>query len=361
LFIVTHQTFELWFKQVLLDLDEVLSDARAICEKHGSSIPSADLAERDPENAPPLRRHAAGYPKTKQVLASVLAENEWERSWAQELHEPGAFPARGSALVHAIELGWFDDETLARFARRVERAGRILRHATGAFDILATMPPEEFLHFRSRLNPASGFGSTQFRELEITLGLKDAHRRKLDATGDLSFKRHMPPDEVERMRARIDQPSLRDLVYAVLNARDVRGDEATASARADRVMSQNLVALHDDIAALRAQRGDLGDIENWLHSRWRNVDEIMTHAENLVLVTLYTDPRTRPALREFLERCLEFDDAIRAWRQTHIPMVERIIGARPGTGGGGIAYLSTTLKYPRGFPCLWEFRSILTG
>jgi tryptophan 2,3-dioxygenase len=84
------------------------------------------------------------------------------------------------------------------------------------------------------------------------------------------------------------------------------------------------------------------------------------HAETSVLVTLYCRGGARPALRELLERCLELDDALRAWRQMHIPMVERIIGARPGTGGGGIAYLATTLRYTRAFPCLWEFRSILT-
>jgi tryptophan 2,3-dioxygenase len=360
LFIVTHQTFELWFKQILLDLDDVMGRAEAIARSHGAEIPPADLAARDPADAPPLRRALAQYPRTRALVEGPLGANEWEKRWAQELREPGAFPARGAPLLGALELGWFDGATLALFARRVARAARILKHATGAFDVLATMPPEEFLHFRSRLNPASGFGSTQFRELEILLGLKDAHRARLVGTGELSFRRHMPADEVARMESRVARPSLRDLVYALLDARDVRGDEAAAAARADRVMAANLAVLHDDQATARAQWGAATDIEGWLHSRWRTVDEILTHAECVQLAEFFARGTTPPALYDLLERCLELDDALRAWRQTHIPLVERIIGARPGTGGGGIAYLGTTLRATRAFPCLWEFRSILT-
>lgn len=360
LFIVTHQTFELWFRQMLHDLDDVMARVGFIVQAHGARIPEADLASRDPADAPPLRRALAGYPRTQQVIEQVLGGNEWERRWAQELREPGSFPRPGAPQLDAIELAWFDDATLTHFARRIERAEKILRHATGAFGILATMPPEEFLAFRSRLNPASGFGSTQFREIEITLGLKDMHRRKLASRGELSFTRHMPADEVERMQARMAAPSLRDLVYALLNARDLRGGDAAATARADEVMASNLRSLHHDFELAAARWGGVRDVESHLHAQWRNVDEILLHAENVQLATLYCDPRARPALRDLLERCLELDDALRAWRQTHIPMVERIIGARPGTGGGGLAYLSTTLRDSRAFPCLWEFRSILT-
>src|SRR5713226_1443627 len=39
--------------------------------------------------------------------------------------------------------------------------------------ILETMPPVRFLEFRDELNPASGFQSMQFREIEFSSGLKD--------------------------------------------------------------------------------------------------------------------------------------------------------------------------------------------
>jgi len=41
-------------------------------------------------------------------------------------------------------------------------------------DVLETMTPQDFLVFRDRLAPASGFQSVQFRELEFVLGYKRA-------------------------------------------------------------------------------------------------------------------------------------------------------------------------------------------
>jgi len=323
-------------------------------------IPRATIMQRDVSDAPPCRQVAAGYPLTRQVVDEVLSANEWERRWAQELHQPGALPRPDDSAAPPISLSWFDAEDLALFARRLSRATRIFRHATGAFDILSTMPPEEFLTFRSRLNPASGFGSTQFREIEILLGLGELHRRKLESKGDLSFHRHMPAEEVTRIEERLAEPSFRDLVYAMLNASDLRGTDAVAARRADRVMAGNLVSLHDDFALSQAQFTGASDVENHVHNRWRVVDELLTHSEHIALVELYTRGGSMPSIREFLERCLELDDAVRMWRLTHVPMVERMIGARPGTGGGGIAYLQTTLRNTRAFPALWEFRSILT-
>ena len=41
------------------------------------------------------------------------------------------------------------------------------------FTILETMLPTHFLAFRGKLEPASGFQSEQFREIEFLCGLKD--------------------------------------------------------------------------------------------------------------------------------------------------------------------------------------------
>ena len=51
------------------------------------------------------------------------------------------------------------------------------------------------------------------------------------------------------------------------------------------------------------------------------------------------------------------DEGIQEWRYRHVKMVERIIGARAGTGGSsGVDYLRRTLFRPS-FPDLWEIRS----
>jgi tryptophan 2,3-dioxygenase len=62
---------------------------------------------------------------------------------------------------------------------------------------------------------------------------------------------------------------------------------------------------------------------------------------------------------DLCERLTEFDELMVAWRLRHIQVVERIIGARRGTGGSeGTSYLRTTLG-KRLFPELWEARTML--
>ena len=59
------------------------------------------------------------------------------------------------------------------------------------------------------------------------------------------------------------------------------------------------------------------------------------------------------------ERLVDLDEGLQEWRYRHVKMVERTIGAKPGTGGSaGAAYLRTTLLRPA-FPDLWAIRSRL--
>ena len=59
------------------------------------------------------------------------------------------------------------------------------------------------------------------------------------------------------------------------------------------------------------------------------------------------------------EALLQHDELAAAWRARHVVMVERMIGAKTGTGGStGAAYLRgrLDLKY---YPLLWDLRSAL--
>ena len=58
-------------------------------------------------------------------------------------------------------------------ARLLRRCTEITRVLVEQFTILETMLPTHFLAFRGKLEPASGFQSEQFRELEFLCGLKD--------------------------------------------------------------------------------------------------------------------------------------------------------------------------------------------
>src|SRR3954464_6386859 len=53
-----------------------------------------------------------------------------------------------------------------------KRVRTVMKTLVGQLDILETMTPMSFTSFRDRLETSSGFQSTQFRELEFTLGYK---------------------------------------------------------------------------------------------------------------------------------------------------------------------------------------------
>ena len=53
---------------------------------------------------------------------------------------------------------------------RLERCHTIERVLVGQVDVIDTMTPQDFLAFRTKLAPASGFQSSQFREIEFLSG-----------------------------------------------------------------------------------------------------------------------------------------------------------------------------------------------
>jgi tryptophan 2,3-dioxygenase len=181
--------------------------------------------------------------------------------------------------------------------RRVHSIQRLLEQQV---DVLETMTPQEFNAFRDRLDPASGFQSAQFREIEFIGGLRK--------TGYLS---HLEPtsDERARLELRLSQPTLYDRLKELLARRGFAVDPSGA--------------LLDSLQTIYERSSDLYD--------------------------LYL----------LLEDYIEFDERFLIWRGRHVRMVERMIGMKPGTGGSlGVPYLERTLE-KRFFPELWQVRTRL--
>lgn len=237
LFIIVHQTYELWFKELLHDLDAVVANLK----------------------------QAAAMPESH-----------------DEVYEA---------------------------ARLLRRCTEITRVLVEQFTILETMLPTHFLAFRGLLEPASGFQSEQFREIEFLCGLKD----------EKMLRYHRPtPEAFERLRRRLDEPSLHDVFFAALQA-----------------MGKVLVT-------------DTKNEQEKFQARARAVHE------------LYKDENHHRDWIDVCERLTEFDELVVSWRLRHIQLVERIIGTRMGTGGSaGASYLKLTLD-KKFFPELWEARTLLT-
>jgi tryptophan 2,3-dioxygenase len=238
-------------------------------------------------------QHLESDPPAHDELLFITIHQVYELWFKQLLHEVGA--AR-DAMLGGVEGGrlWWAQHLLAR----VHVIERVL---VQQIDVLETMTPQDFLEFRQRLAPASGFQSVQFRELEFLSGAKDP-----------SFVRRfrgLTDDERARLQLRLDEPSLWDAFLQVLEHRGLPvGDdeEVTDSVRR---------AAHD-----RAAYGEV----------WALAEALLQH-----------------------------DELAAAWRARHVVMVERMIGTKTGTGGSsGAGYLRSRLDLQY-FPLLWDLRSVL--
>ncbi|MBI3927094.1 MAG: tryptophan 2,3-dioxygenase [Armatimonadetes bacterium] len=220
-------------------------------------------------------------------------------------------------VLHELERAIFfiEQDNVLRANHFVRRVVRILRLLVEQIHILETMTPAEFLQFRDRLNPASGFQSVQYREIEFLAGLRDERYLKV-------FQ-HQPELEA-RLRARMEGPSLRDSYYRML--RNLQLDTGSKPPPPD-----------------PEAPGDLQERQ-----------EVMA-----ALIAVYEDPDSNLPLYLLSESLVEFDEYLALWRQHHVLVVERSIGSKRGTGGSaGVSYLRS-LVGKQCFPYLWEARTYL--
>jgi tryptophan 2,3-dioxygenase len=244
-------------------------------------------------------------PQHHDELLFITIHQAYELWFKQILHEIDA----------AIIL--MSEDRLAAAARTMRRIVEIEKLLVTQIHILETMSPINFLAFRDQLNPASGFQSMQFREIEFASGLK--HEGLLHEFRNDEFVRG-------RLQKRFAAPSLGDAFYAALRK---RGLEAPA----DGASEKESLTLEE-----RKKRYE---------KRTGAVLEILTHFEE------------RYEEFQLAEALLEHDEYFSLWRSHHIKMVERMVGTKRGTGGSeGVGYLQTTLE-KKFFPELWEARTYL--
>jgi tryptophan 2,3-dioxygenase len=215
-------------------------------------------------------------------------------------------------LLHEFDrvMRLLEEDEPHRAQHTLKRILTILKVMVAQLDILETMTPLEFLSFRERLDAASGFQSDQFRQIEFLLGVKS--RRAIDRFPEAGRAR-------TALERRFHEATLWDAFLRYLSR---EGYEVPASHLA-----------RDAAAAIEPSP----DIQR-------------------LLVQLY---RRDVKNAELCERLVDLDEGFQEWRYRHVKMVERTIGAKPGSGGSaGAAYLRETIGRPI-FPDLWEIRSQL--
>ncbi|WP_370319092.1 tryptophan 2,3-dioxygenase [Oricola sp.] len=205
------------------------------------------------------------------------------------------------------------EDRLPPAMKMLARVSRIFEQLNSSWDVLRTMTPSEYTHFREKLGQSSGFQSSQYRLIEYLLGNRNhamlrphAHR----------------PDIAARLEAELATPSLYDEVLRLAARRGI---------------AMPALVLTRDVS--QTHRPDDRVIAGWR--------------------TVYEAPEAHWDLYELAEKLVDFEDYFRRWRFNHVTTVERVIGFKRGTGGtGGISYLKRMLEVEL-FPELWHVRTEL--
>ena len=227
-------------------------------------------------------------PAQHDELLFIIIHQTFELWFKQILHELDA--------THAF----IKERRLMRAARNLRRICEIEKILVQQFQVLETMTPHDFLLFRDELKPASGFQSSQFREIEFVSGLKDENLMKFFDDDEFA---------VIRLNARFGGETLHGAFFDLLKERGMETET----------------------------------YERRVASTVKIIKEIEKYAEEF----------------ELEEALLEHDELVSKWRVHHIKMVERTVGGKMGTGGSeGIGYLQKTLA-KRFFPEFWEARTRL--
>src|SRR5215218_7510753 len=117
-------------------------------------------------------------------------------------------------ILHELDaaIQFMEEDRVPAATRAIKRVVEIEKLLVNQIHILESMTPISFLAFRDQLNPASGFQSMQFRELEFSSGLKDERILREVQSDEFAFK---------RLQCRMDQPTLADAFYRALERRGI--------------------------------------------------------------------------------------------------------------------------------------------
>lgn len=219
-----------------------------------------------------------------------------------------------SLIIHELEAamrelvsGRFEPamKKLTRVARSQEQMG-------GAWDVLKTMTPADYLGFRHAFGKASGFQSWQYRTIEFLLGNRQRYMLRPFAE---------QPAHHARLAAILDAPSLYDIALAALAERGLLAP-----------------------SALRLRYDAPPEASEAVLAAW---------------LAVYRDTRAHWDLYYLAEKLVDVEDNFRRWRFNHVTTVERLIGQKTGSGGtSGVGYLRRALDIVL-FPELWQVRTHL--
>lgn len=318
LFILVHQVFELWFKQILWELEFVRN---FLISYEDPWLPKHEV------DSNPILRCVQRLNRSDKIMRLAT-----EGYGVMETMNPGDFlmfrdflsPSSGFQSVQLRELeillGLKDEE-------RISCAGRHYREAFMANGENKTN------HFDTRLSEMS---------------LKDSLY--------VYLRRHVPTANLDQFLA---------AYFEVINTQN---DEKSKDFEEELSLLEKMMARTGD-AREQSYLKDLTEKAKFGRTLARNSSEDVKmffkdpllgvqRTSILFLFTYHTHPKLA-ATSELVSGMLAIEQAVLLWRQRHARMVECFIGRRPGTGGSsGVEYIDATAAQYRIFTDIWRIRSL---
>ena len=268
---------------------------------------------------------------------------------------------------HIFTQGHINDNSddLSRVVYKLKRIGKILELINQQVTVLETMTSLDFLEFRNRLLPASGFQSKQFRLIEAKLGLKMDQRYKREyykytRRGSLSEADLRQVDQAE------SESTLKELIIEWLERmpffeeeywRDYRQAADSDSAGMHKFWVDYRNAYQHSLSGNESER--LAEFDRVFFEEGRgSVSPAAMRAA--LFITIYRNLPIFHMPFELLNTLSEIDELLSNWRYRHFLMVRRMIGLRVGTGGtSGAGYLEGTLSQHYAFREITEVATFL--
>jgi len=302
-FIIVHQTFELWFKQIIRELSEV----RNILSQE--QVPEKDI----PQAVERLGR-------TTEIFK--LMATQWS---VMETLTPQGFLSFRDGLGSASGFESFQMRK---------------------FEILLGLKNEDRLFGMDPIDTFRKLAENSEKDAAILQDLEDA-LAKPSLEESLMKWISRTPIMGSIYGSEKDSESVEDYVNKHLLAHKSMGEDA-----AKRMSSYGTSDL--DKAVERFNSAHQSAISFLVPE-----GKINRARASLLFIESYRELPLLAWPRKLIDAIVELEESMVKWRHSHARMVERIMGRRIGTGGtSGVDYLDKTSQY-RVFKDLWAVRTIL--
>lgn len=313
------------------------------------------------------------------------------REYGKEAHEEMLF-----ILIHQVYELWFkqilhefdwivdkfsgdvlNEKDLPGCVNKLNRVIKIQDLLLAQMTVMETMSPMDFLEFRDLLIPASGFQSTQFREIEIKMGLSTDNRPMVDRKfflGRLNKEDRAKLEEIEKgdnLYVLVER-WLERLPFTESNEFDFwkayKGSVEEMLEHDREIISTNPMLTENEkvmqLENLKSTKETFfsllspGSHQKLMDEGKRKLSQKATL--NALFILLFREEPILTNPYNFIRALIDVDENFTTWRHKHALMAHRMLGTKIGTGGSsGHVYLKSAADNSRVYKELFDLSTFL--